>query len=83
MPLTEAPGGLWIRRSGRPSSTDYMAAWKGKLKGKVVLMTRPRALTPASQVSFSRYNDKELSDRVVAPQPVARLSDVRQSRNSQ
>ena len=55
---------------------EYMAAWKGKLKSKVVLMTRPRELTPASQASFSRYNDKALSDRAVAPQPVARLSDV-------
>jgi hypothetical protein len=55
---------------------QYIATWKGKLKGKIVLLARPRELTPQPQAPFSRYADKELSDRVAAPQPVAKLSDV-------
>jgi len=54
----------------------YMADWKGKLKGKIVLMTRMRELTPDTQVPFTRLTDKELSDRVAAPEPVAKLSEV-------
>ena len=54
----------------------YMAAWKGKLKGRIVLMTRPRELAPSTQPLFSRYTDKDLSDRVAAPEAVAKFSDV-------
>jgi carboxypeptidase Q len=55
---------------------QYIAAWKGKLKGKVILMTRARDLTPAKEPTFARLTDKELSDRAQAPEPVARLSDI-------
>ena len=54
----------------------YIAAWKGKLKGKIVLYSRPRALTPSTQPGFSRYTDKELSDMTPAPEPVAKLSEI-------
>jgi len=54
----------------------YIAAWKGKLKGKIVLLTRPRELTPSKELAFSRYTDKELSDLTPAPEPVARLSEI-------
>jgi carboxypeptidase Q len=54
----------------------FMAEWKGKLKGKIVLLTRPRPLVPSTQPTFSRYTDKELSDIAAAPEPVARLSEV-------
>jgi hypothetical protein len=54
----------------------FMAEWKGKLKGKIVLLTRPRPLVPPTQPSFSRYTDKELSDIAAAPEPVAKLSEV-------
>ena len=55
---------------------EYMAAWKGKLKGKIVMIARQRELTPASQAPFVRYADKDLSDRAAAPQPASKLSDV-------
>jgi carboxypeptidase Q len=55
---------------------QYIAAWKGKLKGKIVLLARPRDLTPLSQPPFARTTDKELSDRAAAPEPIAKLSDV-------
>jgi carboxypeptidase Q len=54
----------------------YMQAWKGKLKGKVVLISRMRELTPSTQPPFSRYTEKDLSERAQAPEPVAKLSEV-------
>ncbi|MEQ1884298.1 MAG: M20/M25/M40 family metallo-hydrolase [Bryobacteraceae bacterium] len=55
---------------------DYIATWKGKLKGKVVLIARPRDVVQNAQPAFQRYTDKDLSDRSVAPLPEPRLSDV-------
>ena len=54
----------------------YIAAWKGKLKGKIVLLARPREIAPLTTPLFSRYTDKELSDMTAAPEPVAKLSEV-------
>jgi hypothetical protein len=70
---------------GRPSQdpkkleadlNQYMIAWKGKLRGKIVLYGPLREVRPQTQALFSRYTDRELSDLGVAPLPVARLSDV-------
>jgi carboxypeptidase Q len=54
----------------------YIAAWRGKLKGKIVLLARPRVIAPVTTPLFSRYTDKELSDMTAAPEPVAKLSEV-------
>ncbi len=54
----------------------YIAAWKGKLRGKIVLLARPREIAPQTQPLFSRYTEKELSDIAAAPEPVAKLSEV-------
>jgi hypothetical protein len=56
--------------------TGYMNQWKGKLKGKIVLLTPPRELRPETQADFTRYTDKELGDLAVAPAPTAKLSDL-------
>lgn len=50
----------------------YMADWKGKLKGKIVLMTPFRDVRPETQTPFRRYSDKDLADMAVAPEPVKR-----------
>ena len=55
---------------------DYMKAWKGKLRGKIVLLAPLRDVRPQTQPLFERYTDRELSDIGVAPTPVARLSDL-------
>jgi carboxypeptidase Q len=56
----------------------YMDDWKGKLRGKIVLLaTKSSEPTPDSQPLFTRYSDKELGDLAQAPTPFARLSDVR------
>ena len=55
---------------------QYMTAWKGKLKGKVVLLTPLRDVGSVTQPLFSRLTDRELSEIGVAPLPVAKLSDL-------
>jgi carboxypeptidase Q len=47
----------------------YMMQWKGKLKGKIVLLTGAREMAPESEPFFSRYTDKELADLALAPTP--------------
>jgi len=56
---------------------QYMAAWKGKLRGKIVMTGPLREVRPQTQPLFSRLSDKELSDIGVAPIPVSRLSDLK------
>ena len=56
----------------------YMTAWKGKLKGKMVLFTPAREVKPESEPLFSRYTEKELADLALAPTPVAKRSDVKE-----
>ncbi len=59
----------------------YMADWKGKLRGKIVLLAaKSLEPTPDSQALFTRYSDKELGDLAQAPIPIAKLSDVRDLR---
>jgi hypothetical protein len=54
----------------------YMAEWKGKLKGRVVLVTPKTSLRPETQLSFQRYTDRELADLAAAPAPVAKLFEL-------
>jgi carboxypeptidase Q len=56
----------------------YMAAWKGKLKGKIVMITAKREVASDTDPFFTRYTDKELSEIGVAPKPVAKLSEVKE-----
>ncbi len=56
---------------------QYMAAWKGKLRGKIVLLTPLREVRPETRPPFSRYTDRELSDIGIAPVPVAKRSDLK------
>src|SRR5579875_325738 len=54
----------------------YMAEWKGKLRGKVVLLAPFREVRPATQPLFARYTEKELGELALAPMPVARRQEV-------
>jgi carboxypeptidase Q len=54
----------------------YMSEWKGKLKGRVVMLTPLTALRPATAPTFARYSDKELSDLTIAPAPTALMFEV-------
>ena len=57
---------------------QYISAWKGKLKGKIVMLTAIREVAPDAQPFFTRYTDKELNEIGVAPTPVAKLADVKE-----
>ncbi len=54
----------------------YIADWKGKLRGKIVLLSPLREVRPETQAQFSRYTDKELADTAAAPTPLAKLADL-------
>ncbi len=56
----------------------YMAEWKGKLRGKIVLLARRADVQPETQPLFVRYTDKDLSDLAAAPAPTAKLQDLRE-----
>ena len=49
----------------------FIAANKGKLRGKVVLLDEPRDLESPKEVASSRYDDASLASMVAAPEPVA------------
>ena len=51
----------------------YMAEWKGKLKGKIILLSAARPVEPATTVLFERDTDKELSEMAVAPEPSSKV----------
>lgn len=54
----------------------YMAQWKGKLKGRVVMLTPLTEVKPATASTFARYTDRELSDLALAPTPTSKLFDL-------
>jgi carboxypeptidase Q len=48
----------------------FEAEWKGKLKGKIVLLSPLRRVDPATKALFKRYTSQELSELAEAPAPV-------------
>ncbi len=51
----------------------YVAAWKGKLKGKIILLSGTRPVAPESEPLFKRDAEKELSEIAIAPEPTAKM----------
>lgn len=47
----------------------YKAQWRGKLKGKIVLLTDAKQPKPSTQPIFVRYTDAELAEKAKAPTP--------------
>ncbi len=47
----------------------YENEWRGKLKGKIVLVTEERAPKPTTNPLFKRYTDAELAEIAEAPTP--------------
>ncbi len=52
----------------------FMATWKGKLKGKIILLSPVRPVAPASRALFARDTDAELSELSVAPEPASKAA---------
>ncbi len=48
--------------------------WKGKLRGRIVLLTKPKTTAPVSKPAFRRYTDAELAELAIAPTPAAQVS---------
>ncbi|PWU05014.1 MAG: peptidase M28 [Terriglobia bacterium] len=56
----------------------YMAEWKGKLRGKVVLLSAARRVPTENQAEFIRYSDRELAELAAAPAPTAKLAELKE-----
>ena len=52
----------------------YEEKWKGKLRGKIVLLSAPRVPKEQKDAQFRRYTDQQLSDIANAPEPAAKLT---------
>ena len=49
----------------------YFLEYKGKLRGKIVLIEKPREVTPVMTAPGSRYSDAELAKEAEAATPIA------------
>ncbi len=47
----------------------YEAEWRGKLRGKIVLVSEPKDPEPSTKPLFHRYSDAELAEIAEAPEP--------------
>jgi carboxypeptidase Q len=50
----------------------YMKAWSGKLRGRIVLLSRPRTPPALESPPFRRLTEKDLSETAQAPEPSAK-----------
>lgn len=50
---------------------DFETKWRGKLRGKVVLASKPPRRSRRSEPNFERYTASELTDIAKAPSPTA------------
>ena len=51
---------------------EYQTAWRGKLRGKIVCINKPRPTPPPDKPLFTRYTDAQLAELAKAPQPFAK-----------
>ncbi len=51
---------------------QYKTKWRGKLQGKIVLISESKVPKPSDKPLFRRYTDAELSDMAKAPTPSIR-----------
>jgi hypothetical protein len=58
----------------RESLQEYEAKWRGKLRGKIVLLSAPHVPEPQTRPQFRRYTAAELADIENAPEPSAKLT---------
>jgi len=51
----------------------FRKEWTGKLRGKIVLISRVKNLSDATNPAFTRYTDAELAELASAPTPMAKM----------
>ena len=62
-------------KKGEADLEKYIEKWKGKLKGKIVLISEPinNIVESESKAAFVRYTEAELRDLAVAPAPMEKM----------
>jgi carboxypeptidase Q len=70
--LVPLPGREYDLKKRAAQVDAFEAKWKGKLKGKIILTTAPKASSPRSEPNFHRYTDAELGDVAKSPEPMKR-----------
>jgi carboxypeptidase Q len=56
-------------KKNKEAFEQYKAKWKGKLRGKIVLISEEKQPKPATKPLFRRYTDADLADIANAPVP--------------
>ena len=69
-----------FKSSGSPKKDqaafeEYKEKWKGKLKGKIVLVSEPinNIVESESKPAFRRYTDEDLREMAIAPEPILKM----------
>jgi len=57
-------------------SSEDLAAYKGQLKGKIVLLSPERPLKPVDKPYMTRESDEDLTKMAAAPQPAAGEEEI-------
>ena len=65
----KAPDNRYDMKKQEAALAQYASEWKGKLQGKIVLVTDLKAPKPAARPLFRRYTDAELAELTEAPEP--------------
>ena len=70
--LTPADKGVMLELEKLPNKIRaYAEEHKGKLRGKIVLITAPRELAPPTQAASQRYDETSLASIAAAPDPAS------------
>ena len=68
--LAAMPGREYNPKKYADQIQEFETKWKGKLQGKIVLVTAPKPSAPRTKPNFERYTDAELGDLSKAPAPL-------------
>jgi len=72
-PIIPAPNRFDLK-AARQALQEYEAEWKGKLKGKIVLISEADTPKPTTTPLFRRYTEAELAQIAQAPEPTQKLA---------
>lgn len=61
-------------KAAKESLEKYKTEWKGKLKGKIVLISEAERPKPTTAPLFRRYTEAELAQIAQAPEPTQKLA---------
>jgi hypothetical protein len=67
-------GNRFDLKAAKEALQKYEAEWKGKLKGKIVLVSEATTPKPTTNPLFRRYTDAELAEIAKAPEPAEKLN---------